>query len=114
MPAAQQGCIFPSKIYAAMAAARPLVVCAPAGSAVHALLSQSGAGVGVPAGEPIFLAAAWESFAHALATEPQRLVEMGDRGRRFIERRWREANGPRLHAELIAAAVPSQERRKTG
>lgn len=70
----------PSKIYGIMAAARPFVATAQEGSTLSRLQHESNAFVCVPPNDPRALADAVMALAH----DPQRRAELGQRGRAWV------------------------------
>ncbi len=71
----------PSKTYSVLAAARPVVAAIDPGTAVPQILASAGAGLAVPPDDP-------QAFIAALRTllnDPQRCLEMGRAGRRWVE-----------------------------
>jgi len=72
----------PSKLISYLAASRPLICAARAGSAVAETVLEAGAGVVVPPGDAQAIADA----VARLIREPETLLQMGARGRRYFER----------------------------
>ena len=72
--------IVPSKTQAYLAAGRPIIAAINGPAAM--IVSEAGAGVVVPADDPDRLAAAVEELSHS---SPQRLSDMGNRGRAYAE-----------------------------
>ena len=71
----------PSKLYSILAAGRPVLASVDAGTEVATTIERAGAGVSVaPEDVDAFVAA-----LDALLAEPERLAEMGESGRRFVE-----------------------------
>jgi colanic acid biosynthesis glycosyl transferase WcaI len=71
----------PSKTYSILAAGRPVLAAIDPGTAIPALLAESGAGVTVPPDDA-------ERFTAAVAelvADPPRLRQMGAAGRRWVE-----------------------------
>ena len=75
------GYVVPSRLYGILAAGRPVLVSADEQSETAELVSEVGCGVVVPPGEPELVADAIRS----LAAGEHDLVEMGRRGRRYVE-----------------------------
>ncbi len=71
----------PSKIYSILAAGRPVVAAIDEGTEVPRILTESGAGISVPPDDPDHFVAAVEK----LVDDPDRAIEMGRRGRRWVE-----------------------------
>jgi len=71
----------PSKVLGYMAAARPVLVAAAQHSETARFVLESGAGIVVPPGDPQAIADA----ILAAIDKPGEMVEMGKRGRRFLE-----------------------------
>ena len=72
----------PSKIYSILAAGRPVVAAIDAETEVPRILTASGAGISVPPDD-------LDRFVAAVATlvdDPARAIEMGQRGRQWVER----------------------------
>lgn len=94
----------PSKLFDFLACARPVVL-AVDGEA-RAILEASGGGVYVEPGRPEALA----ETVRALAAEPDRLAEMGRRGRAYVlEHFLRDTQVVRLEQILRSAASPGQD-----
>lgn len=74
--------VLPSKLLNILAAGRPVVVTADAGSELHDVVVESGAGLVVPPEDPAALAEALRSLIH----DPERRAAMGVAGRRWITR----------------------------
>lgn len=83
VPQAARGGDFavPSKVFAIMSAARPFVATAEANSALARLAAESGAFLCVPPDSPTEFADA----VLALLADPPRRLEMGRRGRAYVE-----------------------------
>lgn len=71
----------PSKIYSILAAARPIVAAIDADTEIPRVLVASGAGITVPPGDVSQFIAA----LHQLADQPELRVEMGNKGRQWVE-----------------------------
>lgn len=71
----------PSKTYSILAAGRPVVASVDAGSEIDRLLDRAGAGVSVPPEDP----EAFTKSIRALLDAPEERIEMGRRGRAFVE-----------------------------
>jgi colanic acid biosynthesis glycosyl transferase WcaI len=72
----------PSKAFSIMAAARPFVCTAFAGSSLAELARTTGAGIAVPPDDP----AAFADAIEALIADPERGRQMGERGRAYVAR----------------------------
>lgn len=88
----------PSKLFDAMACARPVVLMV-AGEA-RAILGEAGAGVFVPPGD----AAALADALRGLAADPERRARLGLAGRAFVVQHYRRADQARRFAALVAEA----------
>lgn len=75
------GCLMPSKLYGILAAGRPCLTNAPAGSELHRVISEQRVGFAVPSGSVAELATA----IREAAADPERLREMGIRARQLAE-----------------------------
>ncbi|MDB4516435.1 glycosyltransferase family 4 protein [Crocinitomicaceae bacterium] len=71
----------PSKVLGYMAAARPVLAAAPTGSETARFISESGAGIVVPPGDPEAIAAAILD----LQGRPGEMQALGNRGRSYLE-----------------------------
>jgi colanic acid biosynthesis glycosyl transferase WcaI len=72
----------PSKTYSVMAAGRPVLASIDEGTAVPIILAESGGGVAVPPDAPdAFIAALRDLLAR-----PEEAKQMGEQGRRWVER----------------------------
>jgi len=94
--------VLPSKMFEAMAAARPIVL-GVEGEA-HDTLLRAGAGIAVPPGDAEALAAA----VHRLARDPLQRTAMGESGAAYVRREFsRRTWGVRYLAllEIVAAAA---------
>lgn len=72
----------PSKTYSIMAAGRPVVASIDEGTAVPSILAESGGGLSVPPEDP----AAFVAALRELLADPDRSMDMGANGRRWVER----------------------------
>lgn len=91
-----EGVVVPSKIYGVLAAGKPVVALAPAGTDVARLASDTGSGISVDPDRP-------DDFAQAirvLAADPQRLREMGEAARRAAPR-YDRVNELRKFVEIV-------------
>lgn len=75
--------LIPAKLFTSMAAARPVVVGAEAGSEAGRIVVETGCGTRVDPGDPAALATAIAGIAACSDAERR---EMGDRGRRWVAR----------------------------
>lgn len=80
MPSDCYGVVYPSKVYASMAAARPVIVSAPRASVIHELVASVGCGLTAPAEDPTALADVLNRFADLCTHEPERVTAMAARG----------------------------------
>ena len=74
----------PSKVFNLMASARPILSVSPPESELASLIIKSGCGVNVPVGQPGLLA----DQICVLLEQPERLEDMGRRGRTLLENRF--------------------------
>lgn len=74
-------CLMPSKLYGILAAGRPCLTNAPAGTELHRLVCEEEVGFAVPSGSVSELAGA----IREAAADPQRLQRMNERSRRLAE-----------------------------
>ncbi len=88
----------PSKFYAVLAAARPVVVSVDQGSELHRVLHEVPAGLAVPPGDQ----AAFTDAIVALVDDPDRRIAMGAAGRAWIESWSSTENIGRLYAQLFS------------
>ena len=89
----------PSKTYSIMAAGRPVVAAIDADTAVPRILADSGGGIAVAPDDP----GAFTDALRSLLADPARAVQMGARGRAWVEREASpEAVGVAYH-ELLAS-----------
>ena len=92
--------VLPSKMFEAMASARPIVLGVLGESA--GVLESAGAGIVVPPEDPVALAAALLS----LAASPKRAAELGTSGRRYVEAQFdREKLAAAMLEELRSVAL---------
>ena len=89
----------PSKTYSVMAAGRPVVAAIDPGSAVPAILVQSGGGVAVPPDDP----AAFVDALRGVLAAPDEAAAMGRRGRGWVEREASPAAVGRAYDRLVDA-----------
>ena len=87
------GSVFSSKVYTAMAAARALIVSAPAKSEMHAFVKSVGAGWSCASERPAELALLFETVARYRREAPHELLRAGDAGRNYIESTGNPAHG---------------------
>jgi colanic acid biosynthesis glycosyl transferase WcaI len=73
----------PSKVFSAMASARPVLTVAPTESELASIIAEAGCGWMVRPGEPIALA---KTVAQLGCLEPLLLFEMGQCGREYLEK----------------------------
>lgn len=95
--------VLPSKMFEAMAAARPIVL-GVEGEA-RRVIETAGAGVAVPPENAAALARA----VCALAADPARRAAFGEAGRDFVAREYDRRAWARHYAELLAAAVAGRQ-----
>ena len=81
LTASLAGCLMPSKLYGILAAGRPCLTNAPAGTELHRLVCEEEVGFAVPSGSVVELADA----IREAAADPQRLQQMNERSRRLAE-----------------------------
>ena len=89
----------PSKLFDAMACAKPVVLTVP--GEARAILDQAGAGVFVPPGDVDALAAA----LRALAADAERRARFGAAGRSFVVRHYRRAEQARRFSAIVERAA---------
>jgi len=89
----------PSKTYSIMAAGRPVVAAIDPGTAVPAILAQSGGGVAVPPDDP----AAFVDALRGVLAAPDEAAAMGRRGRGWVEREASPAAVGRAYDRLVDA-----------
>ncbi|MDZ4158646.1 MAG: glycosyltransferase, partial [Anaerolineaceae bacterium] len=70
---------YPNKVCDYMAAGRPVILAID--GVIRQLVEQAEAGIFVPPGDPVALAAA----VRTLAADPNNAIEMGLRGRKYLE-----------------------------
>lgn len=90
---------FPSKIYTIMAAGRAALVSADPDSELAAVVGRTNCGVVVPPGDP----AAMADAVRSLYSRRDELIEMGRRGRQFVE----ENHSPRAVANQYHTLIES-------
>ncbi len=99
------GCLMPSKLYGILAAGRPCLTNAPAGSELHRVISEQRVGFAVPSGSVAELAAA----IREAAADPGRLRDMGMRARQLAETQYSRPQSVekfrRLLMDVIAEPV---------
>jgi len=99
------GCLMPSKLYGILAAGRPCLTNAPAGSELHRVIAEQRVGFAVPSGSVAELATA----IREAAADPGRLREMGIRARQLAETQYSRPQSVekfrRLLMDVVAEAV---------
>jgi len=99
------GCLMPSKLYGILAAGRPCLTNAPAGSELHRVIAEQRVGFAVPSGSVAELATA----IREAAADPGRLREMGIRARQLAETQYSRPQSVekfrRLLLDVVAEAV---------
>jgi len=101
------GYVVPSRLYAILAAGRPVIVGADADSETAVLVREVGCGLVVPPGRPDLLAAAIRSVAGG----QHDLEEMGGRGRAWVEANADRRIALRRYEEELAELLSSSGRR---
>ncbi|MEL7158390.1 MAG: glycosyltransferase family 4 protein [Actinomycetota bacterium] len=91
----------PSKLYANLAAGRPVLASIDEGSEVATTLASAGAGVAVPPEDPVAFVAALEK----LVADPPGLQAMGERARAYVEQWMTPEHQAARYEELIAELV---------
>jgi colanic acid biosynthesis glycosyl transferase WcaI len=97
------GYVVPSRLYGILAVARPVIVAADAESETAQVVQRIGCGIVVPPGRPELLARAIRD-AHDGKYD---LVEMGRRGREWVEREADRSVAVRRYRELLGELAPS-------
>jgi len=97
------GYVVPSRLYGILAVARPVVVAADAESETAQVVQRVGCGVVVPPGRPELLARAIRD-AHDGKYD---LVEMGRRGREWVEREADRSVAVQRYRDLLGELAPS-------
>ena len=97
------GYVVPSRLYGILAVSRPVIVAADAESETAQVVQQVGCGIVVPPGRPDLLARAIRD-AHDGKYE---LVEMGKRGREWVEREADRSVAVQRYRDLIGELAPS-------
>ena len=97
------GYVVPSRLYGILAVARPVIVAADAESETAQVVQRVGCGIVVPPGRPELLARAIRD-AHDGNYD---LVEMGRRGREWVEREADRSVALRRYRELLGELAPS-------
>jgi colanic acid biosynthesis glycosyl transferase WcaI len=97
------GYVVPSRLYGILAVSRPVIVAADAESETAQVVQQVGCGLVVPPGRPELLARAIRD-AHDGKYD---LVEMGRRGREWVEREADRSVAVRRYRDLIGELAPS-------
>jgi glycosyltransferase involved in cell wall biosynthesis len=96
--------VLPSKMFEAMAAARPIVL-AVDGEA-RDTLERARAGIAVTPGDAAALARAIET----LATDPAMRAQMGSAGAEFVEREFSRAEWGRRYSGILQSLAPAAAR----
>ena len=97
------GYVVPSRLYGVLAVARPVIVAADPDSETAQVVKHVGCGIVVPPGRPELLARAIRD-AHAGEYD---LVEMGRRGREWVEGEADRSVAMRRYRELLGELAPS-------
>jgi putative colanic acid biosynthesis glycosyltransferase WcaI len=97
------GYVVPSRLYGILAVARPVIVAADAESETAQVVERAGCGIVVPPGRPELLARAIRD-AHDGKYD---LVEMGKRGREWVEREADRSVAVRRYRELLGELAAS-------
>jgi colanic acid biosynthesis glycosyl transferase WcaI len=97
------GYVVPSRLYGILAVSRPVIVAADAESETAQVVQQVGCGIVVPPGRPELVARAIRD-AHDGKYD---LVEMGRRGREWVEREADRSVALRRYRDLIGELAPS-------
>lgn len=93
------GLLVPSKLYAVMAAARPVVLVGSRNNEVARIIGESGCGIVCPPGDPDALAAA----LRRLEADPEERRAMGEAARRYFLENFDRALGVERFAFLLEA-----------
>ena len=100
-PARLFGCVYPSKVYSIMAAARPIIASVPRASRMSGFIASHRVGYVSPAEDPAQLASCLLRSLRDLRDTPSVLSEMGARGWRYVSQEWnREKATSRYEAEF--------------
>jgi colanic acid biosynthesis glycosyl transferase WcaI len=87
----------PSKSYAIMASARPILAAVPVDSEVRRLVEEANCGVCIPPEDPGALAAA----IRAMAEDPEMSAVYGRNGRRYVEQHYSRADLTSRYRQLL-------------
>lgn len=96
-----EGLVAPSKLYAALAAGRPLAVICEPHSYLRSMLSQAGCGEAFANGDAASLAA----FIRRLAADSQLTKEMGQAGRNYLKTNFTPELIAKEYSKLLVEAV---------
>lgn len=105
MGSAMLGLIHPSKIYGAMAAARPVLGIAPPGSHIHELIEQSGGGWGVEQGDTDGVVSA---LLHAASLPHAELLAVGKLGAAAIQSKYSRERLRNIVCDMFDPSSPKE------
>jgi colanic acid biosynthesis glycosyl transferase WcaI len=91
----------PSKVFSAMASARPILTVAPSRSELTSIVAEADCGWAIPPGNPIEFA---ETLAQLRCLDPMLLVQMGQNGRAFLEKNYSRKHCVAAYEKLLIAA----------